>query len=103
MKPVDRRVLNSSNFLRGDFNSNFGVSNTVASIQGSVKKLGINYQNTKVILYSKIDLLPYAAAQPGRDGNYKFLGLNRDLKTFIVAFDKDQQFNAVIQDNVVPK
>lgn len=103
MRPISRKALNGSSFLRGDLNSNFGVLNTVASIKGSVKKIGVNYQNAKVILYSKLDLLPYAVTQPSSDGNYQFLGLNKDLKTFIVAFDKNQQFNAVIQDNVVPK
>ena len=75
----------------------------VAKIKGSVKKLGINYRNSTVILYSKINSQPITACKPNIDGDYEFLGLNTDLKTFVVAFDRNQQYNAVIQDNVVPK
>lgn len=81
----------------------FGVSNTIASIKGSINKLGQKYQDATVALYSKANLQPIAVRKPDQNGNYQFLGLNTDLKTFIVAFDQKQQFNAVIQDNVVPK
>ncbi|MCK4077497.1 hypothetical protein [Acinetobacter radioresistens] len=103
MKPVSRKTLHSSNFLDGNFNTNFGSQNTVASIKGSIKKLGTKYSQALVFLYNKTDLLPIAIRKPDANGNYQFLGLNTDLKTFIVAFDKNKQFNAVIQDNVVPK
>ncbi|WP_228135375.1 hypothetical protein [Acinetobacter indicus] len=75
----------------------------IAKIQGSVKKLGQQYQDATVVLYNKANLQPIAVRKPDQNGNYQFLGLNTDLKTFIIAIDKKQQFNAVIQDNVVPK
>ncbi|MDK8754284.1 hypothetical protein [Acinetobacter radioresistens] len=100
MKPFSRKVMPSRSLLQ---DIGFGSSNTVASIKGSVKKLGAKYQNATVVVYNKANLLPIAIRKPDADGNYQFLGLNTDLKTFIVAFDKNQQFNAVIQDNVVPK
>lgn len=75
----------------------------IAKVMGSVKKLGQHYQNAAIVLYNKANLQPIAVRKPDQNGNYQFLGLNTDLKTFIVAFDKNQQFNAVIQDNVVPK
>ncbi|WP_448761171.1 hypothetical protein [Acinetobacter tandoii] len=75
----------------------------VAKIQGSVKKLNTAYRNAKIVLYRKSNLQPIAVSRPDQNGNYSFLGLNKDLKTFIVAFDQNQQYNAVIQDNVVPK
>lgn len=103
MKPCSFRALHSSNFLRGNFNADFGSKNTIASIKGSVKKLGAKYSQAIVVLYNKADLLPIALRKPDANGNYQFLGLNTNLKTFIVAFDQKQQFNAVIQDNVVPK
>ena len=81
----------------------FGALNTVASIKGSVKKLGQQYKDATLVLYSKANLQPIAVRRPDQNGNYQFLGLNADLKTFIIAFDQKQQFNAVIQDNVVPK
>ena len=98
MKPVFRKAMLSSVQLQ-----NIATGPVVAKIQGSVKKLGQQYQNATVVLYNKANLQPIAVRKPDQNGNYKFLGLNTDLKTFIVAFDKKQQFNAVIQDNVVPK
>lgn len=82
---------------------NLSTGSVIATIKGSVKKLGQQYRDATVVLYSKANLLPIAVRKPDQNGNYQFLGLNTDLKTFIVAFDQKQQFNAVIQDNVVPK
>lgn len=103
MKPVSRKTFHTSYFLSGFFWSGFGVSNTVAKIQGSTRKSGQQYQNATVVLYNKANLQPIAIRKPDQNGDYRFLGLNTDLKTFVVAFDQNQQFNAVIQDNVVPK
>ena len=103
MMPGSRKTRHSSNFLNGNFNSNFGRQNTIASIQGSVKKLGDKYSHALVVLYNKANLLPIATRKPDANGSYQFLGLNTDLTCFIVALDKHQQYNAVIQDMVVPK
>ncbi|MGS0705461.1 hypothetical protein ACVBEE_02715 [Acinetobacter sp. ANC 3781] len=75
----------------------------VVSIFGSVKALKIPYKDALVILYNKQNLKPIAVKRPNIDGSYSFLGLNTNLKTFLVAFDKKQKYNAVIQDNVRPK
>lgn len=75
----------------------------VAKIKGSVKKLGEQYKDATIVLYNKANSQPMAVQRPDQSGNYQFLGLNTDLKTYIVAFDRKQQYNAVIQDNVVPK
>ena len=85
------------------FLQNINTGPVVAKIKGSTKRLGEKYKDCLVVLYSKANLQPIAVQKPDQNGNYQFLGLNTDLKTFIVAFDKKQQFNAVIQDNVVPK
>ena len=100
MKPCPRMPKPSVNLLQ---HVGFGSNNTIASIKGSIKKLGEKYQDATLVLYNKANLQPIAVRRPDQNGNYQFLGLNTDLKTFIVAFDKKQQFNAVIQDNVVPK
>jgi len=97
MRPVLRMALQSSNYFQETSGS------IIAKIQGSMNKLGQQYQDASVVLYNKTNLLPIAVRKPDQNGNYQFLGLNTDLKTFIVAFDEKQQFNAVIQDNVVPK
>lgn len=98
MKPCSRKALTSSNFLQ-----NINTEVVVAKIQGSTKKLGELYKNATIVLYNKANFQPIAVQKPGAAGDYQFLGLNTDLKTFIVAFDNNKQFNAVIQDNVVPK
>ncbi|WP_312087649.1 hypothetical protein [Acinetobacter variabilis] len=98
MKPISRKALNSPSVLQ-----DITVGPVIAKIQGSVKKLGQQYQDATVVLYNKANLQPIAIRKPDQNGNYQFLGLNTDLKTFIVAFDKKEQFNAVIQDSVVPK
>lgn len=97
MKPTSRKAKTFA-FLQ-PINS----GPVVAKIQGSIKKLGQQYKDAKIVLYNKANLQPIAVRKPDQNGNYQFLGLNTDLMTFIVAFDKKQQFNAVIQDNVVPK
>lgn len=78
-------------------------TSTVGSVKGSVKKLGQNYQNASVVLYNKANLQPIAIRKPKENGDYSFMGLTIDMKTFVVAFDANKKFNAVIQDNVVPK
>lgn len=98
MKPVSRKAMPSSYFLQ-----DVAIGPVVAKIKGSVKKLGNAYQISKIVLYNKANLQPIATRKPDKNGNYRFSGLNTDLRTFIVAFDQKQEFNAVIQDNVVPK
>lgn len=98
MKLCSRRTMYSPNYQQ-----NISTGPVIAKIQGSVKKLGQQYEDAKIVLYNKANLQPIAVRKPDQNGNYQFLGLNTDLKTFIVAFDQKQQFNAAIQDNVVPK
>jgi len=75
----------------------------LAAIKGSTKKLGEKYKDSLVVLYSKANLQPITVRKPDANGQYQFTGLNANLKTFVVAFDSNHRFNAVIQDNVVPK
>lgn len=79
------------------------IGPVIAKIKGSTRRLGEKYQNALVVLYNKANLQPIAVQKPDINGQYQFLGLNTNLKTFIVALDQNQQYNAVIQDNVVPK
>lgn len=74
-----------------------------SNINGSINKQGEKYTDAIVVLYNKSNLRPIAVSKPDISGHYQFLNLYADLKTFIVAFDQKQQYNAVIQDNVVPK
>lgn len=98
MKPCSHKVLPSSITLQ-----TIKTGLVITKIQGSVKEFGQQYKDATVVLYNKANLQPIAVRKPDQNGDYKFLGLYTDLKTYIVAFDKKQQYNAVIQDNVVPK
>ncbi|TCB74155.1 hypothetical protein [Acinetobacter sp. ANC 4173] len=98
MKPCARKAGPSSNLLQ-----NINTGPVIAKVAGSVKKLGQQYKDATLVLYNKANLQPIAVRKPDQNGNYQFLGLNTNLKTFVVAFDQKQQFNAVIQDSVVPK
>lgn len=98
MKPVSRKALHSSSFLQ-----DIATGPIVAKAQGSVKKLGMQYQNAAVVLYDKANLQPIAIRKPNQNGDYQFPGLNTNIKAFVIALDQNQRFNAVIQDNVVPK
>lgn len=98
MKPLSRRAMLSILWMQ-----QIVVGPVIAKIQGSTKKLGQQYPDAIVVLYNKANLQPIAVKKPDINGNYQFLGLNTDLKIFIVAFDQKQQFSAIIQDNVVPK
>lgn len=98
MKPLSRKIKNTSLFLQ-----TIATGPVVAKIKGSTEKLGEKYRTCLVALYNKANLQPIAVRKPDENGDYQFLGLNTNLKTFIVAFDTNKQYNAVIQDNVVPK
>lgn len=100
MKPCSRKAMHSGSLLQ---DIGFGTSKTVASIHGTTKKLGRQYQNALVVLYSKSNFQPVAVQKPSENGAYAFLGLNNSIKFFIVAFDNNRQYNAVIQDNVGAK
>ena len=102
MTPVSRKALASKFFLNSDL-SIIPAAASAAKITGSVKKLGEKYQDATIVLYNKGNLQPIAIQKPDANGSYRFSGLNTSLNTFIVAFDQKQQYNAVTQDNVVPK
>lgn len=93
----------SGYYASGNYQENFGKSNTVAKIKGIVKKMGVNNSQALVVLFNKATLLPVLSARPDTAGNYKFIGINKDDAFVVMAFDANKQFNAVIQDNVVPK
>lgn len=102
MKPCHHRVFKTSDVLVDNLHR-FADKKVIAMVSGTIRKLGQQYHDATVVLYNKANLQPIAVKKPNQNGNYQFLGLNTDLKTFVVAFDKQQKFNAVIQDNVVPK
>lgn len=100
MRPCSRAVKHSGSLLQ---DVGFGSKNSVASIHGTTKKLGKQYKDALVILYSRSNFQPIAVQKPDSSGTYAFLGLNNTTRFFIVAFDNNKQYNAVVQDNVGAK
>ena len=73
----------------------------VRRIKGVICQLGIPLP-CRLRLYSKISGQLVGESVSDIYGNYEFAGLT-NTKHFIVAHHPASQFNAVIQDNVVPK
>lgn len=71
------------------------------SIRGKVKKTGVAIP-CRVRLYEKSTGQKLAEVATDAEGNYEFSKID-SVKFFVVAHDPASQFNAVIQDNVVPK
>lgn len=78
-----------------------GGGNTYGSIKGTVKKQGRVYRSV-VYLFSPIHN-QILMTQTNDLGEYTFKGLPKGYKYAVFARDSAQEFNAVIQDNVVPK
>lgn len=79
------------------------VNHGFGRIKGTTKKLGQNYSPVPVCCFKRStrELLWETTSKP--DGTYFFRNIAVGLECFVVAFDPNGQYNAVIQDNVVPK
>lgn len=96
IKPLIERKLGVASYLISqDYRS-------IYSIRGQVQQLGKRVK-ADVQLYSKITYQLIDITQTDDDGFYSFSGLQRARKYFVVSHHPDNKFNAVIQDNVVPK
>ena len=71
-------------------------------IKGITMQVGIPL-SSPVKLYERSTGLLVSTAISTSDGEYRFRGLPALMKFTVVAIDPTKQFNAVIQDNVVPK
>jgi|GEM_PF-1660354 len=81
--------------------NNDTIENGGYSIKGQVKELGNNIP-CRVRLFEKNTGRLIADVATDEVGNYRFPNLMK-TRFFIVAHHPASQFNAVIQDNVVPK
>lgn len=102
-KPVSRKAMQSSNFLDSSYCTNFGSDNTPRKISGSVQKKSATYIDATVVIFRKSDFKLLAICNPDDNGKYIVNGLNKDVVCFVTAFDSTKKYNAVIQDEVVPK
>ena len=72
------------------------------SIQGRVTAQGIKYPCT-VSVHERASHQVIEAKQTDMLGNYRFENLAFGFTFFVMATDPAKQFNAVIQDMVMPK
>lgn len=72
-------------------------------IKGTTKKVGANYSPVPVCVFRRDNrqLLWEIKSKP--DGSYAFRNIAVGLECFVVAFDPNNQYNAVIQDKVIAK
>lgn len=70
-------------------------------VAGTVSQLGYPISR-EVRAYSRSNGILLASTISGNDGKYKMY-LPDDVAYTIVAIDKNKQYNAVVQDNVVSK
>lgn len=97
---TDYAVVSSS--IVGVGNPNIDpIGNGDYSIKGQVKELGNNIP-CRVRLFEKNTGRFIADVLTDEVGNYEFVNLIK-TKFFIVAHHPENQYNAVIQDNVIPK
>lgn len=72
-------------------------------IKGTTKKIGENYSPVPVCAFRKDNRLLLWETTSKSDGSYSFRNIATGLECFIVAFDPNEQYNAVISDKVVAK
>lgn len=77
-------------------------SYTGGSIKGKVTKIGIEYPCV-VSLHDRSSRQLIEAKKTDLQGNYIFENLAFGFVFLLIATDPVKKFNAVIQDNVVPK
>lgn len=80
-------------------NTNQGLG----QIKGTTKKVGVNYAPVPVCVFRRDNrqLLWEIRSKP--DGSYAFRNIAKGLECFVVAFDPNEEYNAVISDKVVAK
>lgn len=71
-------------------------------ISGTTKKLGTNYSPVPVCLFRRDNRQLLWETKSKADGSYAFRNIAVGLECFIVAFDPNNQYNAVIQDKITP-
>ena len=92
MPKLQRPIITTSNSDQG-----FG------QIKGTTKKVGANYSPVPVCVFKRSNRQLLWETTSKADGSYAFRNIAVGLECFVVAFDPNNKYNAVIQDNVVAK
>lgn len=72
-------------------------------IKGTTKKIGENYSPVPVCAFRRDNRLLLWETKSKPDGSYAFRNIAIGLECFIVAFDPQRNYNAVIADGVKAK
>lgn len=72
-------------------------------IKGSTKKVGANYSPVPVCVFRRDNRQLLWEITSKTDGSYAFRNIAVGLECFVVAFDPNEEYNAVILDKVVAK
>lgn len=92
MPKVGRQIITVLNSDQG-----FGV------VKGTVKKHGVNSASIPVCIFKRNSRALLWETQSKEDGSYLFRNIAVGLECFVVAFDPNEKYNAVISDKVVAK
>lgn len=91
-KVVFKKIITAANSDQG-----FG------QIKGSTKKLGNNYSPVPVCVFKRSNRQLIWETESKADGTYAFRNIAVGLECFVVTFDPNNEYNAVISDKVVAK
>lgn len=72
-------------------------------IKGTTKKMGTKYSPVPVCVFRRDNRQLLWETKSKSDGSYAFRNIAVGLECFVVAFDLNNQYNAVIQDKVIAK
>lgn len=72
-------------------------------IKGKTQKLGADYSPVPVCVFRSDNRQLLWKTRSKTDGSYAFRNIAKGLECFVIAFDPNNQYNAVIQDKVVAK
>lgn len=72
-------------------------------IRGSTKKVGETYSPVPVCCFKRSNRQLIWETTSNPDGSYVFRNIAKGLECFVVAFDPNEEYNAVISDKVVAK
>lgn len=72
-------------------------------IKGTTKKIGENYSPVSVCCFRRSNRQLLWETKSKSNGTYQIRNIPKDLECFVVAFDPNEEYNAVISDKVIAK
>lgn len=81
----------------------FSENQGFGQIKGTTKKVGANYSPVPVCVFRRENRQLLWETKSKADGSYAFRNIAVGLECFVLAFDPNEEYNAVISDKVVAK